>query len=102
MYNLLVTAGEGSWNEPVYTFGVGRFLEHTSDALKARFGGLDAEATAALEQLPTLFAYESDVGESARVGRITKIQRRHDEVRITYEFDHAIPPIEPKRIDELV
>jgi hypothetical protein len=52
MYNLLVTAGEGSWNEPVYTFGVGRFLEHTSDALKARFGGLDAEAIAALEQAP--------------------------------------------------
>ena len=102
MCNLLVTAGEGSWNEPIYTFGAGRFLEYTSDALKARFGGLDAESMAVLKQLPTLFAYEAGVGGPARVGWITKIQKRHDEIRITYEFDHAISPIDPKRIDALV
>jgi hypothetical protein len=102
MFNLLVSAGEGSWDEAAYTFGLDRFLEHTDDALKARFSSLDDEARAVLKRLPTLFAYESYVNQPARVGWIRSIQKRGRDIRITYEFDLAIPPIDAEKIDDLV
>ncbi|MSP75187.1 MAG: hypothetical protein EXR12_03530 [Rhodospirillaceae bacterium] len=101
MYNLLVTAGEGAWDESSYTLDLSRFLEHTEEVPKVRFSALDEVAIAALQQLPTLFAYEKGNDASARVGRIKTLQRRGRDIRITYEFNHAISPIEPKRLEEL-
>jgi hypothetical protein len=90
MYNLLVTAAEGAWDLPAYEFDRTRFLEYTVDSLKARFGGLDAEAQEELKSLPTLFTYEGD-DEQVRVGYIRRIRERGRSVLIEYEFDDTVP-----------
>ena len=102
MYNLLVTSGANSWDEPSYIFGLGCFLEHTEDDLKARFASLDQTTVATLTKLPSLFAYEHGVDQAARIGRIKTIKKRGSEVRITYEFDQTIPPIDEKSLAELL
>jgi len=90
LYNLLVTAAEGAWDLPAYEFDRTRFLEYTVDSLKARFGGLEAQAQEELKSLPTLFTYEGD-DETVRVGYIRRIRERGRSVLIEYEFDDAVP-----------
>ncbi len=41
MFNFLVTGGEGRWDGTPYEYGAVRVFEHTRDALRERFGGLD-------------------------------------------------------------
>jgi TIR domain len=89
MYNLLVTAAEGAWNLPAYEFDKTRFLEHTDEATKARFGTLTAEVIEELKSLPTLFAYEGDDGP-VRVGYIRRIRERGRSILIEYELDNTI------------
>lgn len=67
MYNLLVTIAEDAWELPAYEYDRTRFLEYTTDSLKAEFGKLDAAAIEKLKSLPTLFTYEGDE-EVVRVG----------------------------------
>ena len=54
-----------------------------------------------LKSLPTLFTYEKFVGEPARVGRITEIQRRARELKITLALDPTVPPIQPPVLEKL-
>jgi hypothetical protein len=102
MYNLLVTAAEGAWDLPAYEYDRTRFLEHTTDSLKAKFAKLDAAALEELRSLPTLFTYEGD-NEVVRVGYIRRIRERGRSILIEYEFDDNVPPftfaeLEPLKI----
>lgn len=90
MYNLLVTAAEGAWDISAYEYDRTRFLEYTTDSLKAKFAKLDANALEELKSLPTLFTYEGD-DEIARVGYIRTIRERGRSILIEYEFDESIP-----------
>ncbi len=101
MYNLLVTVNAGAWDSPSYVLGRGRFLEHTSDELKERLGTLSDQAVAELTGLPTLFAYESPVSAPSQVGWIKTIQTRQADIRITFQRDPSIQPIDPAKIDEM-
>jgi hypothetical protein len=101
MFNLLVINGAGSWDEPSYTFDKERFLEHTSEELRAQFLDLGDAAVGTLTQLPTLFAYERDVGQPARVGWIKTVEKDGHRIQITLGFDPEIQPIDPARIEAL-
>jgi len=90
LYNLLVTANEGAWDLPAYEYDRTRFLEYTSESLKARFKSLTADAIEELKSFPTLFAYEG-TDEPVRLGYLRRIRGRGRSILIEYEFDEAIP-----------
>jgi TIR domain-containing protein len=93
MYNLLMTAASGAWNDPTWVLSMDRFLEHTNPAIGARYQSLSDAVVEELKALPALFTYERFVGEPARVGRIIEIQRRTREIKITLAHDPTVPPI---------
>jgi hypothetical protein len=102
MYNLLMTAGSGNWNNPTWAMSSDRLFEHTDNALVERFKQMDDVArTATLVGLPTLFAYEHFVQEPARVGRISSVQYRDREIQVTFALDPAVPPIAPPLMESL-
>lgn len=99
MYNLLVTAGEDYWEESPVSTDVGRFLEYTHESLKNRFKELTDSAIEEIKTYPALFAYEEFVDSPAKIGWIKKIERRHGELRISFEFDERFEPIAPQHLE---
>jgi hypothetical protein len=89
MYNLIVSARSGVWDQPHYTLPAGRYLEHTDDALKKRFENLTPEVIRELMRFPTVFAYELGDESPARVGKLTSIRERQGEIRVTFEMDKS-------------
>ena len=92
MYNLLVTARLGAWDEPFYEFDKSRFLEYTTESIAEAFKSLTPNLIEALKGYPCLFAYEGDE-EDLRIGRFTSIRERGRKLFIEFEFDQNIPPI---------
>lgn len=101
MYNLLVTAEADAWKKPTYVLDVSRYLEHSDDELAERFKALDTGIIAEVTKLPTLFAYETEVGAPARVGWIADLQRRNNALRIAPRFDDTVAPIPSERIESM-
>lgn len=97
MYNLLVTAMFGAWDEPFYEFDKSRFLEYTTESIAEAFKSLTPSLIETLKGYPCLFAYEGDE-EDLRVGRCTSIKERGRKLLIEFEFDQNIPPIQFKAI----
>ncbi|MDC0680281.1 DEAD/DEAH box helicase family protein [Sorangium atrum] len=102
MYHLLVTRDAEAWGRKPsrYRFPRGRFLdpsypEYTDASIRERFEDLRPETIAELCSLPALFAYEEEVKQPARVGKILSIAREGDSVSITFELDPKEPPIPP-------
>jgi predicted nucleotide-binding protein len=101
MYSLLVTSNGGAWDKPDYIFDVSRFLKFTDDGLKARLMPLTKQAITELLLLPTIFAYETDVGAPARVGWLKTIKTKGSKIRITFALDPSIAPITPDRLEAM-
>jgi len=102
MYNLLMTAGSGNWNNPTWTMSSDRLFEHTDQRLVDHLKQLDGSSMVAqLVSLPTLFAYEHFVQEPARVGRISDVHRGTWDFRITFSLDPSVPPIAPPLMESL-
>lgn len=97
MYNLLVTAAEGAWDLPAYEFDRTRFLEHTAESIKSRFGKLTTEVVESLTSFPSLFAYEG-TDKPVRLGYIRRIRERGRSVVIEYEFDETVAPFSFERL----
>ena len=92
MYNLLVTARLGAWDEPFYEFDKSRFLEYTTESIAEAFKSLNPGLIETLKGYPCLFAYEGDQ-EDLRIGRFTSIKERGRTLLIEFEIDQNIPPI---------
>ncbi len=92
MFNFLVTARSGAWDERGYEYDRGRFLEYTSDDIANSFQELQSPQIKALLELPCLFAYEGTT-EPMRVGRLTKVRQRERTLYIEFTFDRGIQPI---------
>lgn len=92
MYNLLVTASLGAWDDPFYEFDKSRFLEYTTESIAKAFKSLSPSLIETLKGYPCLFAYEGDE-EDLRIGRFTSIKERGRKLLIEFEFDQKIPPI---------
>lgn len=101
MYNLIMWGADGGWDGRPVTILASRFLEYTNDAIRPRFANLTDDVVEEIKSLPTLFTEELSTTEPARVGRVSDIQRRQGELRITYQFDPNVPPIMPEKIKEL-
>ncbi|MDT8840101.1 nucleotide-binding protein [Paraburkholderia fungorum] len=103
MYNLLMSAGADFWEAGKATAGHGRYLEFTHEAIRARFEKMTDAVIEELKRMPTLFAYEKDRYSTApaRVGWITDIRRLQNDYELTYQFDPAIPPIDPGTFESL-
>jgi hypothetical protein len=102
LYNLLVTASSGQWDENPYEYHRGRSLrEFTSANLTEKYGDLDDRAVKELMSFPALFAYETGNGEDARIGWITRIRSREQMVRVEYRFEPSLQPIPEEALTKL-
>ena len=94
MFNLLMS-GAG-WEANRDTFGRGRALEYTEDALVARFKPGGILDLAAVVELPALFASETrhdDSQQPGRVGTLTRVRLVGNDYQLEYVFDPDIPAI---------
>ena len=101
MYNLIMTASPGHWEQSPKTFFANRVFEYTDESLIERFKSLEGSALRELKDLPTLFAYESANEEAARIGKITELRKRQNEVWIEFKLDDALPAITSSDLEEL-
>lgn len=92
MYNLLVTARSGAWDQLFYEFDKSRFLEYTTESIAKAFKALTPSLIETLKGYPCLFAYEGDEAD-LRIGRFISIKERGRNLFIEFEFDQNIPPI---------
>ncbi len=102
MYGLLMRNKEGYWDKGVAMWELERYLDHTNDSLMTRMKSMSDEVINELKSLPTLFEYELPSVDVARIGWITDIQPRKDEVRITFTFDPDIPPIASEQLETML
>jgi len=93
VFNLLMSAAEGTWDEPTWVIQESRFLEYTHDAIKDKFKNLNDDVIDKIKTFPALFCYESYVNAPAKVGQITEIQRRFGELKITFSIQKEISEI---------
>ncbi|MCC6076692.1 FRG domain-containing protein [Pseudomonas sp. GCM10022188] len=92
MYNLLVTAMEGAWNNGFYEYDRSRFLEYTNEKIASSFKSLTSELLEAITNLPCLFAYEGHESD-IQIGKITSIKERGRKLLIEFTLDPHIQPI---------
>lgn len=92
MYNLLVTAVEGSWDTGFYEFDKSRYLEFTNEDITSALSDLSTLNIEKLKSYPCLFAYEGE-RDNVRVGYLTSIKEQGRNIRIEFEFDQEIGPI---------
>ncbi len=92
MYNLLVTANKGAWDQMSYEFDRSRFLEYTTESIAVVFQSLTSDLIGTLKGYPCLFSYEGNE-EDLRVGKLTSIKERGRKLLVEFELDQNIPPI---------
>jgi hypothetical protein len=92
MYNLLVTARDGAWDEGFYEFDKSRFLEYTNEDIASALKELSKSHIENLKSYPTLFAYEGEDSD-VRIGYLTSIKERGRNLLIEFEFQQDIAPI---------
>src|SRR5690554_5532480 len=92
MYNLLVTATEGAWDEGFYEFDKSRFLEYTNEDIASALEELSNSHIENLKSYPSLFAYEGEDSD-VRIGYLTSVKERGRKLLIEFEFHRDIEPI---------
>lgn len=97
MYNLLVTARDGAWDEEFYELDKSRFLEYTNEDIASALKELNSSHIDNLKNYPSLFAYEGEDSD-VRIGYLTSIKERGRNLMIEFEFEENIAPIPFERI----
>lgn len=94
MYNLIVTAEDGVWDNNNYRFSRSRFLEYTNEEIALRFRELNTEQLQKLKEIPCLFAYEGSES-NVYVGFIEEITAGHKfgDIKFNFKIDQEIGPI---------
>ncbi|ART79543.1 FRG domain-containing protein [Oceanisphaera avium] len=92
MYNLLVTAMDGAWEQGFYEYDKSRFLEYTNEDIAFALKGLSEMHIQNLKSYPCLFAYEGEYSD-VRVGYLTSIKEHGRSILIEFEFQEDIAPI---------
>lgn len=100
MYNLLVTAMEGAWDERFYEIDKSRFLEYTNEDIASALKGLSKSHIENLKSYPCLFAYEGEDSD-VRIGYLTSIKERGRNILIEFEFQENIDPIPFEKIQPI-
>ncbi len=104
MYSLIVTARYDAWNGDPYKIPRSRIFEYTDKEFEEQFGLSNKEQRDRLIKLPTLFCYEYDIDEPARIGWVKKIipGTSSGVVSIEYEFESSLPPIGHEQLHESI
>lgn len=97
MYNLLVTANIGAWDDGFYEYDKSRFLEYTNEEIASALEGLSDSHIENLKSYPCIFAYEGDDSD-IRIGYLTSVKERGRYILIEFEIQKNIPPIPFKKI----
>ncbi|MGR4017593.1 FRG domain-containing protein [Vibrio harveyi] len=97
MYNLLVTARNGAWDEGFYEFDKSRFLEYTNEGIASALKELSRSHIENLKNYPSVFAYEGEDSD-LRIGYLKSIKERGRNLLIEFEFEENIDPIPFERI----
>jgi hypothetical protein len=92
MYNLLVTAKLGAWDELSYEFDKSRFLEYTTESVAESFKSLSPSLIDILKGYPCIFAYEGE-DQDFRIGKLTSVKEKGRKLLIEFELDQNIPLI---------
>ncbi len=99
MYNLLVSGNAKNWQGEPWDIELNRVVrEYTVAPLTARYGDLNDDAVKELMTFPCIFAFEHGNQKPARIGWLTRVRHRQNTVRVEYEFDAALPEIDPDLI----
>jgi hypothetical protein len=93
VFNLIVSGG--GWKPHRDSFGSGRVLEYTDNAIAQRFMPKKILDINAVAKLPTLFMSETQGAGSqvAHVGTITPLKLSGTDFQIGYAVDPATRPI---------
>lgn len=92
MYNLLISAMDGTWDGEPWTVELGRCVrEYTDTSITQKFGELDAVAVTELKRLPCIFAYEQPSKVAPQFGVLRGITKRQGQVRLEYEMQNVDP-----------
>lgn len=97
MFSLLVSANRQAWEGEPYVFAADRVIrenEFTDREMVERFGDHSSKSFDELMRYPCIFAIEDGRDLPARLGWITRVRVRGQEIRVEYEIDNAIPEIE--------
>lgn len=97
MYNLLVTASDGAWDEELYELDKSRFLEYTNENIASALKELSSSHIDNLKSYPCLFAYEGEDSD-VRIGYLKSIKERGRNILIEFEFEENIEPIPFEKI----
>lgn len=93
MFNLLIGYEADSWNEGSYQFHRSRVVNsYTVEEIRERYKGLSDKSIEELKSLPSLFVTEDESVDS-RIGYITNIRLRKNEVVVEFEFDNFLPAL---------
>lgn len=92
MYNLLVTAMDGAWDEGFYEYDKSRFLEYTNEEIASALTELNESHIESLKSYPCLFAYEGESSD-VRIGYLTSVKERGRNLLIEFEIQQDIDPI---------
>jgi hypothetical protein len=102
MYNLFIAYSLTAWLGKPYEMQSGRVLSgYTADPLKEKYGTFNDEVIQALQSYPALFLNERQHNVPGRIGWITRIRHRNNEVRVEYEIDPNLPHIPIDKLLEL-
>lgn len=97
MYNLLVTAMDGAWDNGHYECDKSRFLEYTNENIASALKELSESHVENLKSYPCVFAYEGEDSD-VRIGYLTSIKERGRNLLIEFEFQQDIDPIPFEKI----
>ncbi|SEI56690.1 FRG domain-containing protein [Allopseudospirillum japonicum] len=100
MYNLLVTAIEGAWDQGFYEYDKSRFLEYTNETIASAFKRLSDSHIKNLKSYPCLFAYEGK-NSNTRIGCLTSITERGRNLLIEFELEQDVEPIPYSQIQPI-
>lgn len=94
MYNLIVTAEDGVWDNTTYRIARSRFLEYTNEDIASKFRDINSDVIQKLKEIPCLFAYEGSESD-VYVGYIKNITswNNYGSIKFEFEIDREIGPI---------
>jgi hypothetical protein len=97
MYNLLVTAMDGAWDNGHYEYDKSRFLEYTNENIASALKELSESHVENLKSYPCVFAYEGEDSD-VRIGYLTSIKERGRNLLIEFKIQQDIDPIPFEKI----
>ena len=97
MFNFFVSWEEDAFESRAWVIERFRFTEYTEEKLARRYSKLTPKGRQILFSIPTLFVREGLKGD-ARVGYISNVRPRGNDLLIEFDFDLSISPFPADRI----